>query len=379
MEKINIGLIGYGGIGRVHALAYRAIPFHYGLPANSIHIAAVATTRTETARQAATEIGCDAFMGDYHQLLARDDINLVDICTPNNVHREIALAAASAGKHIYCEKPMAMNTAEAQSMVQAVEDTGVKAQLTFNFRFFPAITRAKQLMEAGFVGKVFSFRGRYHRSSYISRDKPLSWRLQRQVTGGGALFDLGAHILDLLYYLLGDFESVYGTLETLIKERPVSQGAKEKAAVDVDDIALLHARLPDGSLGTVEISRMGTGATNDLVVEIFGDQGAIRFDLNEPAWLQVYDTRDADKPLGGQRGFRKIEAVQRYDGQQAPDWTMTPDFMRVHAECQYQFIQSIWQDRPPSPSFADGLQVQRIMEAAESSARSGQWVKLSDI
>lgn len=379
MAKINIGLIGYGGIGRVHAMAYRSIPFHYGLPADSVNIIGVATTRDKTAQQAATEIGCDFYTSNYHDLLARDDIDAVDICTPNNVHEEIVLAAAQAGKHIYCEKPLAMNTAEAQRMAQAVADAKIKAQLTFNFRFFPAIARAKQLLDDGFVGNVFSFRGRYHRSSYISYDKPLSWRLKREITGGGALFDLGSHILDLLYYLLGDFGSVYGTLDTLIKERPVDKGAAEKAPVDVDDIALLHTRLANGTLGTVEISRMGTGATNDLMVEIFGDQGAIRFDLNDPAWIQVYDVRDAGKPIGGMRGFRKIEAVQQYEGQRAPDWTMTPDFMRVHAECQYQFIKSIWEDTPPSPSFEDGLHVQKMMEAAERSSAEQRWIQLSEI
>lgn len=379
MSKINIGIIGYGGIGRVHAMAYRSIPFHYALPADSVNIVGVATTRDETAQQAALEIGCDYWTADYRELLARDDVDAVDICTPNNVHEEIVLASAQAGKHIYCEKPLAMNTAEAIRMSQAVADANIKAQLTFNFRFFPAITRAKQLIEEGFVGNIFSFRGRYHRSSYISYDKPLSWRLKREVTGGGALFDLGSHILDLLYYLLGDFGAVHGTLDTLIKERPVSKGATETAPVDVDDIALLHTRLVDGTVGTVEISRMGTGATNDLVVEIFGDKGAIRFDLNEPAWLQVYDVRDSGTPIGGMRGFRRIEAVQRYEGQRAPDWTMNPDFMRVHAECQYQFIQSIWNDTTPSPSFAEGLHVQKIMEAAEQSSAQGAWVKLADI
>ena len=379
MPQINIGLIGYGGIGRVHAAAYRAIPFHYGLSAGSVNLVGVTTARERTARAAAAEIGCDFHSADYRELLARDDIDAIDICTPNNSHHEIVLAAAAAGKHIYCEKPLAMNATEARGMARAVEAAGVKAQLTFNFRFFPAIARAKQLMEDGFVGEVFSFRGRYHRSSYISREKPLSWRLRREVTGGGALFDLGSHVLDLLYHLLGTFDSVNGVLDTLIKERPVAAGASEKAAVDVDDIALLQARLPGGALGTVEISRMGTGATNDLVIEIFGDKGAIKFDLAEPAWLQVYDARDDDKPQGGQRGFRRIEAASRYDGQRAPDWTMSPDFMRCHAECQYQFIKSIWEDRPTSPSFDEGAQVQRIMEAAERSSTDGRWVELAEI
>ena len=373
MPNIKIGLIGYGGIGRVHAAAYRAIPFHYGLPADSIQIAAVATTRESTARAAADEIGCDQYSADYRDLLASADIDAIDICTPNNSHHEIALAAAAAGKHIYCEKPLAMNESEAIEMAEAVRDAGVKAQLTFNFRFFPALARARQLMTEGFCGRVFSFRGRYHRSSYISADKAMSWRLQREITGGGALFDLGSHILDLLVYLLGDFAAVNATLDTLIKQRPIAAGTDETAPVEVDDIALLQARLVCGALGTVEISRMGTGATNDVVLEIFGDKGAIRFDLAEPAWLQVYDVREGDHV----RGFRKIETVGRYAGQRAPDWSMPPGFMRAHAECQYQFIRAIWDDTPAEPSFADGLHIQRIMAAAETSSARGGWVDVS--
>ena len=378
MPKIRIGLIGYGGIGRVHAAAYRAIPFHYGLPADSIQIAGVATSRAETAARAANEIGCAFHSADYRELLAREDIDAVDICTPNDSHHAIVAAAAAAGKHIYCEKPLAMTVAEAESMAQAVARAGLKAQMTFNFRFFPAILRARQLMDAGFLGRVFSFRGRYHRSSYISSEKPMSWRLRRAITGGGALFDLGSHILDLLYFLLGDFAEVNATLETLIKERPSAAGAAEITPVDVDDIALLQARLADGTLGTVEISRMGTGATNDLTFEIFGDRGAIRWTLDDPAWLYVYDLRDAEGPYGGERGFRKIEAVGRFAGGKAPDPSMTPDFMRVHAECQYQFIRSIWDDKPTSPSFDDGLHIQRIMDAAERSSKRGAWVRLGD-
>ena len=379
MPKIRIGLIGYGGIGRVHAAAYRAIPFHYGLPADSIAIAGVATTRGETAQRAASEIGCDFYTDDYRELLAHADIDAVDICTPNNSHHEIVQAAAAAGKHITCEKPLAMDVAQAEAMARAVEAAGLKAQLTFNFRFFPAIARAKQLIDAGFVGRLFSFRGTYHRSSYISSDKPMSWRLKREITGGGALFDLGSHILDLLYFLLGNFAAVNATLDTLIERRPVAPGAAETAPVDVDDIAFLRVRLPGGALGTVDISRMGTGATNDLSFEIFGDKGAIRFSLDEPAWLHVYDARAADSPQGGERGFLKIESAGRYDGQLAPDWTMSPDFMRAHAESQYQFIRAIWDDRPTAPSFADGLHIQRIMAAAERSSARGAWVDLETL
>ncbi len=379
MTLPTIGMIGYGSIGRVHALAYRSLPYHYGLPAAAVRIAGVATTRRETAQAAAAEIGCDFWTDDYRELLARPDIDGVDICVPNHMHAEIVTAAAAAGKHIYCEKPLAMNVAEAQQIVAAVQAAGVNAQLTFHFRFFPAILRAQQLVASGFLGRVFSFRGRYYRSSYIDPQKPLSWRQQKAIAGGGALFDIGSHILDLLYALLGEFASVQATMETLIRERPVAAGSTETAAVDVDDLALLHLRTRDGVLGLVEVSRMGTGATNDLSFEIFGELGAIRFSAVDPNWLEVYDVRDADKPIGGMRGFRKVETVSRYEGQKAPDWSMTPDFVRAHAECQYQFLRAVAEGRPASPSVVDGLHIQAVMAAAERAAAEGRWVEVREV
>lgn len=379
MKPINIGLIGYGGIGRVHALAYRAIPFYYGLPADTVKLVGVATTRAASAQKAAQEIGCEFWTADYHELLARPDIDVVDVTTPNHVHAEIVIAAAQAGKHIYCEKPLAMTVAEGQRMVAAAAQAGVKTQMTFNLRFFPAVARARQLIESGFLGNIFSFRGRYYRSSYIAADKPLSWRLRKDVSGGGALFDLGSHILDLIYYLLGDYSAVQATVDTLIKARPVAAGSSETAPVDVDDIALMHVRMASGILGLIETSRMGTGFTNDLPVEIFGDKGAIRFNLADPAWLEVYDVRDPESPLGGMRGFRKIEAVGRYPGAKSPDWTMAPGFERSHAECQYQFLKAIAEDRPAAPSLADGLHIQTVMEAAMRASAEERWVKIAEI
>lgn len=376
MKPLKIGLIGYGGIGRVHAMGLRDIPFHYGLPADQIQIAGVATTRPETAQKAAREIGCDFATADYRELLARPDIDIVDVTTPNNSHAEIVIAAAQAGKHIYCEKPLAMNVEEGKRMVAAVEAAGVKSQMTFNLRFYPALSRAKQLIDEGFLGNIFSFRGRYYRSSYIDPNKPISWRQRKEISGGGALFDLGSHILDLLYMLLGPFASVQATLDTLIKDRPTAAGASERVAVDVDDIALMHARLATGMLGLVEISRMGTGLNNEVTVEIFGDKGAIRFNIADPAWLEVYDTRDADTPFGGMRGFKKIEAGGRFAGAKSPDGTMAPGFNRSHAEGLYQLCRAIWDDKPATPSLSDGLHIQQVMEAAERSSAQGGWIEV---
>ena len=376
MRPLGIAMIGYGGIGRVHAMAYRDIPFTYGIPANLINIVSVATSSQQTAKKAADEIGCNVYTANYLELLNRDDVDFIDCCTPNHLHEEIILAAAKAGKHIYCEKPLAMNVEQAKRMIEAVQTAGVKTQITFNFRFFPAIYRAKQLIDAGFLGRVFSFRGRYFRSSYIDPNKPLSWRLSKEISGGGALHDLGSHVLDLIYYLLGPFESVQGTLETLIKERPVKAGSSEKGLVDVDDFALINAKLQDGTIGNIEVSRMGTGVSNECLFEIYGEKGAIRFNAEDPSYLEIYDTRDISSPQGGLRGFKKIETVGRYDGQKAPDVTMPTGFVRTHTECQYQFLKAIWEDRDGSPNFQRGLHIQEVLEAVIKSSELGQWVKL---
>jgi predicted dehydrogenase len=379
MPSLGIGMVGYGGIGRVHAMAYRALPFYYGLAADSFRLIGVATSRIETAQAAAREMGCDFWTDDYRALLARPDVHIVDICVPNYLHAKVVEEAAAAGKHIYCEKPLAMNVDEARRMVEAVARANVKAQITFNFRFFPAIRRAKQLIEEGFLGRIFSFRGRYYRSSYIDPNKPISWRQQKSVAGGGALFDLGSHILDLLAHLLGEFAAVQATLETLIPERPVAIGASERVPVDVDDLALLTLRTRGGVLGTVEVSRMGTGLTNDIGFEIFGEKGALRFSGLDPGWLEVYDVRDVDRPTGGMRGFRRVETAGRYEGQKAPDWTMAPDFVRSHVECQYQFLRAVIENRPAQPSLADGLHVQAVMAAAERSSQQGRWVEIVEV
>jgi predicted dehydrogenase len=379
MNRLGIALIGYGGIGRVHTMAYRAIPYHYGLPAGTIKIVGVSTAHPDTAAQAAQEIGCEVWSADYRDLLARDDVDVVDCCVPNFRHEEIVVAAAQAGKHVYCEKPLAMDVAQGQRMVASASEAGIGTQMTFNFRFFPAITRARQLVDEGFLGRVFSFHGRYFRSSYIDPDKPLSWRLRREMAGGGALFDLGSHVLDLVHYLLGDFDSVQASLETLIKSRPIAAGSGEMGPVDVDDLAVMHIRMAGGALGLVEASRMGTGVTNDLRIELFGDRGAIRFNLAQPSWLEVYDVRDTGQPLGGMRGFRRLETVQRHEGQRAPDWSMAPGFVRSHAECQYQFLKAISEGREPAPNLEAGLRVQELMEAAARSAEEDRWVMVKEV
>ena len=336
-KPLGIGMIGYGGIGRVHAMGYRDLTFHYGLPADSVRLIGVATTKAETAEKAAREIGCPVWTDDYRDLLARDDVQVVDVCVPNDRHEEIVLAAAAAGKHIYCEKPLALDAVQARRMANAVEVAGVKAQVTFNFRFIPAVLRARQLLDEGLVGRVYSFRGWYFRSSYISPQRPLTWRFSREVSGGGALFDLGSHLLDLICFLLGDVAQVRAMLETRIPERPLAVDPSRMGKVEVDDLALLHMRLAGGAPGTAESSRLATGATNDFELEIFGELGAIRLGLTDPNWLHVYDVRAEDKPLGGRRGYTRVETVQRFDGALAP-------FVRVPERALHRISPAVPED-----------------------------------
>jgi predicted dehydrogenase len=379
VKPVGIALIGYGSIGRVHAMAYRDLPFHYRLPADAVRLVGVATSQAETAARAAREIGCPVWTDDYRTLLARDDVHAVDICVPNHMHEEIVLAAAAAGKHVYVEKPLATTVAGARRMAEAVDQAGVKGQLTFNYRFIPAITRARQLMDAGFAGRIFSFYACYRRSSYISPEKPLSWKLRQETAGGGALFDLGSHVLDLVAYLLGDVASLQATMQTMIPQRPLAAGSSRLGQVEVDDFDLLQLCLTDGALGVLEFSRIATGAMNDLRLEIFGSSGALRVSLEEPDWLYVYDVRDPDQPLGGARGFKRLETLQRFEGQVSPDWTQPMGFVRAHAECQYQFLRSIWEDHVPRPSLRDGVYIQRIMAAAQRSASESRWVTLDEV
>lgn len=377
MKPLGIAFIGYGSIGRVHAMGYRSLPFLYGLDHDAVRIIGAATAHAESAQAAARELGCDVWSDDYRVPLEREDVDVVDICTPNAAHLQPVLDAAAAGKHIYCEKPLGLTVTEARRMVDAVERAGVKHQVTFHNRFVPAVLRARQLLDQGFVGDVFSFQSRYHRSSYVDPNKPISWKLRMETSGGGALVDLGAHALDLLRYLLGDVTAVRATLRTLIPQRPAAPGSSQLVPVDVDDFALLELRMASGAFGTMEASRVATGATNDMGFEIYGSKGALRYNFADPNWLYAYSLDAAGAPISGQRGFTRIETIQRYPGAHSPDWTAPTGFVRAHAECQYRFLRAIWDDNAPAPDMVDGLRVQEIMAAAQRSDEEQRWVALT--
>ena len=373
---LRIGLVGYGSIGKMHTLAYRMLPMIYDPMPAEVQLVGVATATEASARKGVEQGGFTFGTTDWRELVEREDIDVIDCCTPNHLHRDILLAAMAAGKHIYCDKPLARDLTEARQIVVAAQQSKVKRQMTFQYRFIPAILRARQLMEEGFLGRIFSFHAQYLHAGYIDPNRPFTWRLDITKGGGGAMADLASHALDLVRFLLGDFESVSALTETFIKERPVP-GQNTMARVEVDDLVLMTARMENGAVGTVEASRLATGTNDELRLEIHGQQGALRFNLMDPNWLYVYDARESGEPIGGNRGFKAIETVQRYPAPAAlPGPKFSVGWMRFHVASQFDFIRNVAEDQPTSPDFVDGLRVQEVMEAGYRSAREKCWVDL---
>ena len=375
--EIRIGMVGYGFIGKVHTMAYQLLPMIYDPAPADIRLVGVSAASEASARKGVEQGGYGFGTTDWRELVERDDIDVINCCTPNFLHKEMLIGAMAAGKHVYCDKPLAMNLAEARDIVAIADETGIRHQMTFEYRFIPAMMRARQLVEEGFLGQVFSFRAAYLHAGYIDPTRPISWRLDVTKGGGGALFDLGAHVLDLVRFLLGEYDSVHALTETFIKDRPLPGKPNQRMPVEVDDLVLMTVRMANGAVGTVEASRLATGTNDELRLEIHGQQGALRFNLMDPNWLYVYDAREPGDPIGGNRGFKAIETVQRYPPPAAlPGPKFAVGWMRYHIASQCDFITSLVEGRPTSPDFVDGMRIQEVMEAGYTSAREKRWVSL---
>lgn len=310
MREIGVGMIGYGYMGKMHSYAYASLPFIYDPPPARIRLVGVCAP-SEASRELALErAGYEFATSDYHELLSRGDIDVINVCTPNYLHKEHVKAALEAGKHVYCDKPLAMNAHEAAEIVRLANSVNTTCQMNFHTRFCPAVMRAKQMVEDGFVGEVTAFRGAYLNGGYTDLNRPMTWRLQKEKSGGGALLDLGSHAIDLVCSLIGGFTRVQASLRTVITKRPVEPGSGTMQAVTVDDIAIMQAELPSGIIGAVEASRVSTGAQDDLRFEIHGTRGALTFNLMDPNWLWAYDETKPRAALGGDRATCALNACR---------------------------------------------------------------------
>ncbi|WP_133917543.1 Gfo/Idh/MocA family protein [Streptomyces sp. NBC_00582] len=376
---LGVGMVGYAFMGAAHSQGWRTVGHVFDLPLRPV-LAAIAGRDALAVRAAADKHGWAAAETDWRALVARDDVHLVDICTPGDSHAEIAIAALEAGKHVLCEKPLANSVAEAEAMVAAADAARARGQLAmvgFNYRRVPALTYARRLIADGRLGALRHVRVGYLQDWLVDPDFPLTWRLRREHAGSGALGDLGAHIVDLAQYLTGEpLVGVSAQLETFVKERPRLDGASSgptasgdtrRGPVTVDDAAVFTGRLASGALATFEATRMASGRKNALRLEVNGASGSLAFDLERLNELHFLDHREP----AATAGFRRIvvtEAEHPYlEGWWPPGHVL--GYEHTFAHQARDLVEAIASGTDPLPSFADGLQVQRVLAAVEESAQ----------
>jgi predicted dehydrogenase len=374
MSILGIGMAGYGGIGKLHTLAYRSIPSYYpNFP--RYKLAAVCTRSEKSAQAAAADGGFAKAYTDLQDMVADPDVHVIDCVLPNDAHKAAVLATLKAGKSIYCEKPLALTGAEARELAAVAAASTGTLGMTFNYRFVPAIQKARRLVESGALGEIYRFHAEYLHTGYQDASRPLTWRMRMATSGGGAIMDLGSHVIDLVRYLAGEFDSVSATTKTYITQRPLSKGSAETGPVDVDDAAWIQATLKNGASGTVTVSRFATGSADDLRLIIEGSRGAFRFDLMDANWLYWFDAARKS----GEAGWTRLETIQSYEGAVVPPARAILGWDRTHAENQYQFLKSVIERTPPSPGIRDGLTNNLVMDAAYTSAREHRWVAVAEL
>ena len=380
--ELGVGIIGYGFMGRTHTYGLINIPLHYQPVPFRVRQISVADP-SEPARAAAEDTGYyRTVVEDYRELIEDPAIDVICVSSPNGFHKAQLLAAIHAGKHIYCDKPVVGELSEAKELL-AVLRAGTyqaKHQMALQYRCLPATMRAKQLIEEGFLGRVFNYRSVYLHASNANPNKALAWKSDRSRGGGGTMFDMGVHLLDLMTHLLGDITAINATCQTCITERP-SGVTGEMVTVDTDDAAFMTCRHESGVLGTIEASKLATGTCDDLRFEIHGEMGAMRFNLMDPNWLEVFDARDKGAPIGGMRGFKKVETLQQYPkpGGGFPNPKFSVGWIRAHMHCIYSFLECIALDKTPSPSLEDGVHLQQVLDAGYRSSEAGAWTDVDDL
>ncbi|MDQ0229236.1 Gfo/Idh/MocA family protein [Metabacillus malikii] len=386
MKSINVGMIGYKFMGKAHSHAYKDLPLFFPNTVKPV-MKVICGRNEQDVAQAQAQFGWDEYTTDWKSLLQRDDIDLIDINAPSDVHKEITIAAAKAGKHVFCEKPLALTLADAREMLATVEESGVKHMVGFNYRFAPAVMLAKKLVDEGKLGKIHHFRAWFLQDWLVDPNFPLAWRLKKEIAGSGSHGDLGAHLIDLAHYLVGDMTEVIGMSETFVKERPIPANmsglsatgseSDEKGEVTVDDATLFLARFENGALGSFEATRYAAGHRCTNSFEINGSKGSVIFDFERMNELQVYFTDDRDDVQGFRRVLATDPAHAFADNWWPPGHTIGYEHTFIHEVVE--LMNAFKEDRQPVPNFHDGVKCQQVLEAVDQSIEKRQWITISDI
>ncbi|MQA24245.1 MAG: gfo/Idh/MocA family oxidoreductase [Micromonosporaceae bacterium] len=388
-QPMRVAMIGYAFMGAAHSQAWRTAPRVFALPA-APEMAVLCGRTASAAAEAAARLGWAEWATDWRAVVTRDDIDVVDICTPGDSHAEIAIAALRAGKHVLCEKPLANTVAQAQEMTREAEAAraqGVRSAVGFNYRRAPALAQARQLAAGGRLGEIRHVRAQYLQDWIVDPEFPLVWRLRKDKAGSGALGDIGAHIIDLAQFVTGQrITGVSALMDTFVKKRPLPGASSGLAAsgernggageVTVDDAALFLARTDGGALASFEATRFATGRKNAMRIEVNGSLGSLAFDFERMNELHVYD----NTAPAADAGFRRV-LVTEPEHPYVKNWWppghgLGYEHTFVHEVAD--FVRDIAAGHDPSPSFADGLGVQRVLEAVERSASDGsRWTPVT--
>ena len=380
-QALGVGMVGYAFMGAAHSQAWRTAPHAFDLPLRPV-LAALCGRDRAAAEAAAQRYGFADVETDWRALLERDDVQLIDVCTPGDSHAEISIAALEAGKHVLCEKPLANSVAEAEAMTAAAvraQARGVRSMVGFNYRRVPAVALARELIASDRVGEIRHVRASYLQDWLADPAFPLTWRLQKEHAGSGALGDLGAHVVDLAQYLTGLLISgVCGVAATFVPERPVPGGDGRTGRVTVDDAVAFTARLESGALATFEATRFASGRKNALRIEVYGARGSLAFDLERLNELEFCDNTGDSAGSTGRAiaGFRRILVTEPGHPYLSAWWPPGHVLGWEHTFTHQvrDLVLAIDQGANPEPSFADGLQVQHVLQAVSASAaQDSRW------
>jgi predicted dehydrogenase len=373
-EGINVGIVGTKFMGRAHSNAYIAVRHFFDLPVSPVMRAACGRNLSDL-NAFAEKFGWETTDTSWEHLVERDDIDLIDVCTHNALHMPIAVAAAEAGKHVVCEKPIARNAREARQMLEAAEGAGARHMVAFNYRRVPAIMLAKKLIQDGKIGEIRHFNAVYYQDWLVDPESPFTWRHDAEKGGSGAHGDLNAHTVDLARYLLGEVEAVCAAQETFITERPLPDGSGT-GTVTVDDTMYFLARFHDGALGSFVATRFATGRKNFLRLEIFGSEGTLLFNLERLNELQYYSRSDADTA----QGFRTIVVTEAshpfIKAWWPPGHIIGWEHTFVHEI--HDLLLAIAEDESVHPNFHDGLRCQQVLDAVVASAERQAWLEVPE-
>jgi len=375
-KPLNIGMIGYGFMGRAHSNGYKRVNDFFDLPYRPV-LKAVCARDAAKAQAFADQWGYESVETDWKRLLARKDIDAVDICTPNNLHKEISIAAAQAGKMILCEKPLAMNTAEGEEMCAAVEKAGVANIVWYNYRRIPAVTYAKQIIDSGKLGRIFHYRANFLQDWTINADLPQGgaalWRLDAAAAGSGVTGDLLAHCIDTALWLNGSISDVTAMTETFIKERKHQLTGKSEK-VTIDDACAFLCHFQNGSLGLFESTRYARGHKALYTFEVNGENGSLKWDLHDLHRLQWFDYR-VEGPLRGWASIHVTDSDHPYMSKWwVPGLAIGYEHSFVHQV--KDFLEGLGSGKPAGPTFRDALETQKVCDAVLDSAKSGSWKKV---